>query len=201
MIVITTDHAAHDPNRFTLPGDTRPYWEVPARADALLGAVRGRGLTTKPAGDHGLAPIERIHDAGYLAFLRTAFARWQAAPGSGPILRAPAYAVRHKARLPDAVAGQAGWYLSSITAPIVAATWVAAEGSAHAAIDAGDSVISGERYAYALCRPPGHHARRWVLLPEQRGNRGATPARQRHRSDRDLRFRRSSRQRHATNIL
>jgi acetoin utilization deacetylase AcuC-like enzyme len=157
-IVTTTDQAAHDPNRFTLPSDTRPFWEVPARADVLLGAVRSRGLTIKPAVDHGLVPIERIHDADYLAFLRTAFVRWQALPGSGPILRAPAYAVRHKARRPDAVAGQAGWYLSSVSAPIVAATWIAALGSAQAAIDAADSVVSGERYAYALCRPPGHHA-------------------------------------------
>jgi acetoin utilization deacetylase AcuC-like enzyme len=158
MIVITTDHAAHDPNRFTLPSDARPYWEVPARADALLGAVRSLGLTTKFAVDHGMAPIERIHDAGYLGFLQTAFTRWQAMAGSGPILRAPAYAVRHKARRPDGVAGQAGWYLSSVSAPIVAATWTAALGSAHAAIDAADSVLAGARYAYALCRPPGHHA-------------------------------------------
>ncbi|WP_428493306.1 histone deacetylase family protein [Rhodopila sp.] len=158
MIVITTDHAAHDPDRFTNPGDTRPYWETPARADALLGAVRAAGLATKPCADHGLAPIQRLHDAGYLAFLQTAFSRFQALANTGPILRAPAYAVRHKARRPDAVMGQAGWYLSSVSAPIVAATWSAALGSAHAAIDAADDVISGQRYAYALCRPPGHHA-------------------------------------------
>jgi acetoin utilization deacetylase AcuC-like enzyme len=158
MIVITTDHAAHDPDRFTVPGDARAYWEVPARADALAGALIAGGLAMKPAGDHGLAPIARVHDAGYLSFLQTAFARWQALPGAGPILRGQAYAVRHKGRRPDAVAGQAGWYLASPSAPIVAATWTAALGSAHAAIDAADVVISNERYAYALCRPPGHHA-------------------------------------------
>jgi acetoin utilization deacetylase AcuC-like enzyme len=158
MIVITTDHAAHDPDRFTAPGDARPYWEVPARADALAGALTARGLALRPAADHGVAPIARVHDAGYLGFLETAFARFQALPGSGPILRAQAYAVRHKAHRPDGVAGQAGWYLSAPSAPVVAATWTAALGSAHAAIDAADAVLSGERYAYALCRPPGHHA-------------------------------------------
>ena len=79
-------------------------------------------------------------------------------PNALPILRPAAYAVRHKARRPDAVAGQAGWYLSSVSAPIVAATWAASQNAAHAAIDAADAVLSGERYAYALCRPPGHHA-------------------------------------------
>ena len=158
MIVITTDHAAHDPNRFTVAGDARAYWEVPARADALLGALLAGGLVTQPANDHGLAPIARVHDADYLGFLETAFQRWQALAGKGPILRAQAYAVRHKAHRPDALLGQAGWDLSSASAPIVAATWTAAVGSAHAAIDAADRVLAGERYAYALCRPPGHHA-------------------------------------------
>jgi acetoin utilization deacetylase AcuC-like enzyme len=120
--------------------------------------LRAGGLATKPARDHGLTQIARVHDAGYLQFLETAFARCQALPGSGPILRAPAYAVRHKARRPDAVMGQAGWYLSSVSAPVVEATWTAAVGSAHAAIDAADAVLLGDRYAHALCRPPGHHA-------------------------------------------
>ena len=158
MIVITTDHAGHDPDRFTLPREVRPYWEVPARADALLAAVLAAGLPTRPAADHGLQPIGRVHDAGYLAFLQTAYARWQALPGSGPILRAQAYAVRHKARRPEAVLGQAGYYLSSLSAPIVAATWSAAVGAASAAVEAADAVAGGERFAYALCRPPGHHA-------------------------------------------
>ena len=109
MIVITADHAAHDPDRFTAAGDTRRYWETPARADALLGAVRVAGLATKPYADHGLTPIQGLHDAGYLGFLQTAFSRFQVLAIAGPILRAPAYAVRHRARRPDAVMGQAGW--------------------------------------------------------------------------------------------
>jgi acetoin utilization deacetylase AcuC-like enzyme len=54
--------------------------------------------------------------------------------------------------------GQAGWYLSAVSSPIVAATFTAALSSAHAAIDAAAAVTAGARYAYALCRPPGHHA-------------------------------------------
>ena len=122
MIVITTDHTAHDPDRFTEPSDPRRYWEVPARIEALLGALRSGGLTTRPATDHGLAPIERIHDKDYLAFLQSAFTRYQELPAAGPVLRAQAYAVRHPARRPEVLMGQAGYYLSSLSAPIVAAT-------------------------------------------------------------------------------
>jgi acetoin utilization deacetylase AcuC-like enzyme len=124
----------------------------------LLAAVVAAGLPTRPAADRGLHPIGRVHDAGYLAFLRTAFSRWQELSASAPILRAQAYAVRQKARLPEGVLGQAGYYLSSLSAPVVAATWSAAVGSASAAVEAADAVLAGERFAYALCRPPGHHA-------------------------------------------
>lgn len=158
MIVTTADHAGHDPEAYTLEGDTRRYWEVPARADVLLDAVRTYGLTVRPAARGDLAPIARVHEAGYLTFLETAFRRWQQLPGAPPILRAPAYAVRHPARLPQGVAGQAGWYLSAVSSPLVAGTWPAAVGSAQAAIEAADIVLGGARHAYALCRPPGHHA-------------------------------------------
>lgn len=158
MIVITTNHAAHDPDRFTPPGEHRRYWEVPARADALLEALRLAGRPTRPATDHGLDPIARVHDAGYLDFLRTAFDRWRTRTDAGPILRAASFPVRHAARLPRDVVGQSGYYLSSLSAPIVEATWTAALNSAHAAIDAADAILAGEPLAYALCRPPGHHA-------------------------------------------
>jgi acetoin utilization deacetylase AcuC-like enzyme len=37
-------------------------------------------------------------------------------------------------------------------------TWEAARGAADAALTAADLVLSGAASAYALCRPPGHHA-------------------------------------------
>ncbi|HYZ21546.1 MAG TPA: histone deacetylase family protein [Rhodopila sp.] len=157
MIVITTEHAGHDPEAFTLEGERR-YWEVPARADALLAAVRAYGLAARKSGDGDMAPITRVHDAGYLRFLETSFSRWQELPGARPIIRAPAYANRHFTRRPEGVAGQAGWYLSAISSPIVAGTWRAALGAAWAAVEAADLVLDGAPFAYALCRPPGHHA-------------------------------------------
>jgi len=158
VIVVTSDHAAHDPDRLAPLGDGRRYWEIPARADTLLATVRAAGHSVAAARDHGLDSIARIHDPGYLAFLADAFARWQAVSGAGPALRPGAFAVRHKSHLPDNVQGQAGYYLSSLSAPILAATWPAALSSAHAAVDAADRLLHGDRHAYALCRPPGHHA-------------------------------------------
>jgi acetoin utilization deacetylase AcuC-like enzyme len=158
MIVITTDHAAHDPDRLAPTGDGRRYWERPERIDALLAALRDGGYPTAPARDHGLGPVERVHDPAYLQFLASAFARYRETPGAGPALRPHAFAVRHLAKLPQSVFGQAGYYLATLGAPVLEGTWQAAVRSAHAAVDAADQVLAGESHAYALCRPPGHHA-------------------------------------------
>ncbi len=104
-----------------------------------------------------MAPIEAVHDAGYLHFLETAFARWQETPLAGPVVRTFGYAVRQMQRRPDAIIGQAGYYLSGEGAPILAATWHAAKASAHVAVEGAKRVLGGAHEAYALCRPSGHH--------------------------------------------
>lgn len=45
-----------------------------------------------------------------------------------------------------------------LSAPIVAGTYKAALASANCALSAAEAVSKGERAAFALCRPPGHHA-------------------------------------------
>ena len=104
-----------------------------------------------------MAPIAAVHDAGYLHFLETAFARWQETPLAGPVVRTYGYAVRRMQRRPDAIIGQAGYYLSGEGAPILAATWHAAKVSAHVAVEGAQRILGGAHEAYALCRPSGHH--------------------------------------------
>ncbi|HEY2616531.1 MAG TPA: histone deacetylase family protein [Acetobacteraceae bacterium] len=158
MIVITTDaHAAHDPDTMAPSPSGRPFYDRAARVDQLLGAVHRLGLPTAPAPDHGMAPIAAVHDAGYLHFLATAFERWQATPLLGPAVRTFGYAVRHMQRPPDAIIGQAGYYLSGETVPVLQGTWRAAKTSAHVAVEGARRILGGAREAYALCRPSGHH--------------------------------------------
>ena len=56
-------------------------------------------------------------------------------------------------------------------------TWAAARAAVDCALTAADLVAAGEPVAYALCRPPGHHATprrlRRLLLPQQRRRRRA----------------------------
>ncbi len=53
-----------------------------------------------------------------------------------------------------------GRYLADGSCPIGAHTWEAAYWSAQTAVAAATALLDGEHCAYAVCRPPGHHARR-----------------------------------------
>ncbi len=59
---------------------------------------------------------------------------------------------------PSSIVGRAGWHMTDTACPIGPATYAAAVASANAALAAADAVAGGRRWAYALCRPSGHHA-------------------------------------------
>ncbi len=158
ITIVNPMQALHNPDAIGPMPNGRPYLDVTARFEALLATINQLGHSVVSAPDHGIAPIAAVHDAGYLAFLRTAFNRFSENPQAGPILRAWAYAVRQMNRKPDDVMGQAGYYLSGASSPIVAGTWAASVGSAHVAVEAAVRVLAGAAEAYALCRPSGHHA-------------------------------------------
>ncbi|MGQ0611753.1 MAG: histone deacetylase family protein [Paracoccaceae bacterium] len=149
---------AHDPQFFLSSGAPQPCPEQPARIDALLGAVRRLGLpVTAPAGA-GLAPILRVHPQRYLTFLETIHTRWARIPGASAEVIPNIHPASRTDGYPLSAVGQAGFHMTDTSSPISARTWDAALASAQTAIHGADLVQGGARAAYALCRPPGHHA-------------------------------------------
>ncbi|MEM6357322.1 MAG: histone deacetylase family protein, partial [Pseudomonadota bacterium] len=65
---------------------------------------------------------------------------------------------RREAGYPRSAVGQAGYHQADTACPIGPATWDAAYLSAQCAVAATEAVLAGAKAAYALCRPPGHHA-------------------------------------------
>jgi acetoin utilization deacetylase AcuC-like enzyme len=131
-----------------------PYAEHPGRVASILAAL---GETEAPA-DHGEAPLLRVHPRPYLDFLRNAFADWRAAGRPGD---AAGYAWPVVGRRPldlDRIDARLGRYSFDASTPVAEGTWESAYWSAQTALSALDSVLGGERAAFALCRPPGHHA-------------------------------------------
>jgi len=101
--------------------------------------------------------------ADYIDFLRTAYADWQLMRARGvsasETVQSSGFSLRHRhARIPSAVSARADYYLSGGWAPIAEGTFEAAVASAHTAVEAAEIALAGGGEAFALCRPPGHHA-------------------------------------------
>lgn len=158
-IVTSSHHQAHDTSH-AMPGYGDHYDEVPQRAEVILSALTAAGLNRLiDVKDHGLEPIQAVHDRKFLAFLQGAFLGSRTfLAGNAPLWPDGYHAVRGWRRQPIGWQRQAGYYAIDRDSPILAGTWNAAYWSAQAALTAADQVLAGERAAYALCRPPGHHA-------------------------------------------
>jgi len=152
---------AHDPVFFMLRGVIGTNYEVAARADALLAACRGMALEIVQPPAPLMSAILDVHTSDLIAFLRDAHTLWSAVPGVGPELVPNHHITPEMAanggRRPDHILGQLGYYTGDTSMPIGPGSWDAALASAGCAIAAAGEAAAG-RHAYALCRPPGHHA-------------------------------------------
>ena len=143
-------------------GAIKPSFEEPRRADTVLARVQAVGLgEVRPAQAHDRACCVAAHSERYVHFLETAWAQWTATgrrhdalPLIWPVrgLAAP--------EEPRHIDGKLGFYAMDAGAPITAGTWAAVKGSADTALTALDALLQGQPAAFALCRPPGHHAAR-----------------------------------------
>ena len=157
-VVFDPRQLAHAPRRFLVRGEWQPCPEMPQRGEVLLAAARGAGHETVVPADHGPAPWAAVHTADYLTFLETAHERWRALPGAGPEVVPNIHPVRRCGGYPTSVVGQAGWHMTDTACPLTAESWPAIRASANSAVHAAALVMAGAPVAYALCRPPGHHA-------------------------------------------
>ena len=143
----------HDPGHELHNGAWAPHAEQSGRARAILDAI---GETEAPA-DLGEVPLLRVHPTDYLAFLKSAHADWQAAGRPGNAIGYTWPVARRRSLNLSRIDARLGQYSYDAATPIAAGTWAAAYGGAQSALAATDAVLNGERTAFALCRPPGHH--------------------------------------------
>ncbi len=153
--------AHHTPGFFLMRGTVRPNFEVPARAAALRDGLSALGIAPKVPPPAGRDALARVHGADYLDWLAGAHDAWSALDGAGPEVVAnihPSPEMLTQGGRPSAAAvGRAGWFTADTACPVGAGTWGAAVGAAGCALAAA-TVAAGGGTAYALCRPPGHHA-------------------------------------------
>lgn len=162
------DQSLHDPQQYLRFGRVVAPKDLPERTERLLGALARHGIAPERPQERGTGPILAIHDAGFINFLETAWARWQDLPAErGPEVWPSTFpywsgrideAVRPPCR-PTGFIGQLGWYLGDMSVPIGEHCWTSTLHSAETAVAGADALLAGERGVYSLCRPSGHHAR------------------------------------------
>ncbi|HQV69558.1 MAG TPA: histone deacetylase family protein [Thermoflexales bacterium] len=159
--VYSPAHKNHQPAQEFFEAKLIPFQETATRAENILQAVRAANLgeVISPR-DFGLAPILAAHDADYITYLQGAYAVWVQAGLDEVGVYADTFPIRKMPHKPSGPLGQAGFYAMDLTAVIVRGTWQAAYSSAQCALMAAQLVANGDRAAFALCRPPGHHAQR-----------------------------------------
>lgn len=148
----------HHPRSYLSRGQMREPQEIPARIDPLLAMARQLGFVVIEPADHGLAPLRAVHSDAYLDYLQSAYAQWHEVDEDwGDEVMSNIF-IRENNPL-RGILGKTARYLADGSCPIGEHTWTAAYWSAQTAVAAALAVRDGEPQAYALCRPPGHHAR------------------------------------------
>jgi acetoin utilization deacetylase AcuC-like enzyme len=161
ITVFSPDHLLRSPRTELYGGElVRPH-ESPERAQFVLERVQSEGLgkVIGPAA-FGMGPILRVHDKNYVEFLGTAWSEWVAAGNRGEAIPDCWPARRMTPRVPNNITGKLGYYAMAGETSISQGTWEAALAAAHVALTGAALVKDGARAAFALCRPPGHHAAR-----------------------------------------
>jgi acetoin utilization deacetylase AcuC-like enzyme len=161
ITVYSEAHALRQPRTELHGGQLVSPFESPARALMVLEQVRAAKLGEVVAPqEFGLEPVLRVHDRGFVDFLSTAWTEWVAAGNLGEAIPDCWPARRMTQRCPSSIVGKLGFYAMAGETSISEGSWEAAQAAANVALSAARRVSGGARAAFALCRPPGHHAAR-----------------------------------------
>lgn len=156
-VLAEAEQKRHYPPYYLVNGVMEANPERPERVALLREGAKAAGCEIVRPQAYGDAPILAVHTARYLEFLARAHERWTRIPGASEAVTPNAHPLR-RGGYPASVVAQAGWHMIDASAPISADTWDSAQWSAWTAAQAAALVLGGEQAAYALCRPPGHHA-------------------------------------------
>ncbi|MFO7654679.1 MAG: acetylpolyamine amidohydrolase [Candidatus Krumholzibacteriia bacterium] len=135
----------------------RGYVEAPVRVSRILAELdRTEAFERLEARERGVEHIKQVHDRGYVEYLRRVCAGLDAKQSVYPYV----FPVRNASRPPQDLAVRAGYYCIDTFTPLNQNAYKAARGAVNCVLAGVEEIRRGRRLAYALVRPPGHHAER-----------------------------------------
>lgn len=138
----------------------RGYVEAPVRVSTIQHQIEKTGLFTRVAPRRMPEKyIKEVHDRKYVDYLHHACAKLPLAKSIYPII----FPIRNAMRPPKDIELQVGYYCMDTFTPLNRNAYLAARGAVDCALTGAQELINGYALAYALVRPPGHHAERRVF--------------------------------------
>ncbi|GAB4370253.1 MAG: hypothetical protein Kow009_06800 [Spirochaetales bacterium] len=153
VLVVNRIHAIHHVKE-------RGYVESPVRIKTILEELQKTNLFQEyPTRDQGEKILREIHDHGYIDYLKKISARIDPNRSVYPYV----FPIRNNTKPPHELEIRAGYYCIDTFTPLNGNAYKAAKGAVDTALTAAHFILEGRKAAYALTRPPGHHAERRVF--------------------------------------
>lgn len=150
ILVINDKHDIHHVHE-------RGYVEAPVRIKSILKEIGNLELfrTVQPK-KFPLKHILSVHDKDYIQYLKKVCQNVPENKSIYPYV----FPIRNNARRPIDLPIRAGYYCIDTFTPLNQNAFIAAKRAVDCTLTAADEILSGYEIAYALIRPPGHHAER-----------------------------------------
>ena len=168
-VVWSESTLSHRPDREVWIGMPMDGSEVPERVTVIEQALRHAGHPFVAATSRGTDALSGVHSPELVRHLSTVYDTWveggYVASGQDRVVPYffPTAAMLGPLPATEAAAAhaRAGAFCYDTMTTVGPGSWEAIAAAADCSLTAADLVLAGEaRQAYALCRPPGHHATR-----------------------------------------
>ena len=160
--VVTTErialfvNASHDIHHVS----SRGYVEAPVRVTRIMQELdKTNAFERLPAPERSLDAVMQVHDRAFVKYMRKICLELPADKSVYPYV----FPIRNASRPPSDLAMRAGYYCIDTFTPLNRNAYLAARGAVDCALAGAAALRDGRRLAYALVRPPGHHAEHKVF--------------------------------------
>jgi acetoin utilization deacetylase AcuC-like enzyme len=134
------------------------YVERPVRVAAILKGIEGLPVERVPTRHFGEDHLTAVHTPALVGYLKAMGQKLD----DKALIYPEVFPIRRPDRIPRALEDRAGYFCADTFTPLTRNVFAAAKDAANVALTAATLIENGERFAYALCRPPGHHAERRI---------------------------------------
>ncbi len=147
-LVVVDSHSIHHIHE-------RGYVESPVRIRTILKEIEKTGLfQTEKIRPFADSLIRQVHDGHFVDYFNKVCDSLDSDESVYPYV----FPLRNEARPPVELAIRAGYYCIDTFTPLNRTAYPAARRAVECALTGAQLILEGKRLAYALVRPPGHHA-------------------------------------------